>query len=153
MRDPQGQGSEKKKLSDFLCFALYSAHKAMQRATRPAFKELGLTYPQYLVLVSLWENDGQLVNEIGHVLYLESSTLTPVIKKLERMDLVVRERDKDDERKVRVMLTEKGRQLESETEPFFNAVFELSGLPEDRFQELQGEIVALRDRLLSASAS
>jgi len=152
MASPQDQRPKKKKLSDFLCFALYSANMAMQRATRPAFHELGLTYPQYLVLVTLWERDGRLVNEIGHVLYLESSTLTPVIKKLERMELVVRERDTDDERKVRVKLTEKGRRLESESEPFFDAVLGLSGLPEDRFQELQSEIVALRDRLLAASA-
>lgn len=141
-----------KNLSDFLCFALYSAHKAMQRATRPAFTEIGLTYPQYLVLVTLWEKDGQLVNEIGHILYLESSTLTPLLKKLERMGLVTRGRDPQDERKVRVNLTDKGREMEARTEPFFDTVQELSGLPEQRFRELQGEIVALRDRLLEAAA-
>ena len=146
----QRQDPEKnpKKLSDFLCFALYTAHNAMQRATRPAFNEIGLTYPQYLVLVTLWEKDGQLVSEIGKILYLESSTLTPVIKKLESMGLVVRERDRSDERKVRVNLTEKGRDLEAETEGFFGAVLELSGLNETRFRELQTEIVNLRDRLM-----
>ncbi len=143
----------KKKLSDFFCFALYSAHKAMQRATRPAFTELGITYPQYLVLVTLWEKDGQLVNEIGHILYLESSTLTPVIKKLEAMGLVTRQRDPEDERKVRVKLTARGKRMEARAEPFFGAVKELTGLSDRRFEELQAEIVAVRDRLLEASSS
>ncbi len=151
----QGSKAEekRKKLSDFLCFALYSANQAMQRATRPAFSELGITYPQYLVLVTLWEQDGQAVNEIGRTLLLESSTLTPIIKKLERMGLVSRERDREDERKVRVTLTREGRAMEEKTQPFFNAVVELSGLPEKGFRELQSEIVELRNRLLQATSN
>lgn len=135
------------KISNFLCFALYSANHAMQRATRPAFDSIGLTYPQYLVLVALWEKDGLLVNEIGKTLFLESNTLTPLIKKLEGLGYVKRERDDKDERKVKVSLTHEGKALQKKTTSFFSGVMELSGLSDEAFKALQKDIVALRNAL------
>ena len=137
-----------KKLSDFLCFALYSANYAMQRATRQAFDDIGLTYTQYLVLVTLWEQDGQLVNEVGQKLYLKSNTLTPITKKLESMGHVTRTREETDQRNVRIHLTQQGKKLREKTDGFFCAVKEISGLNEKEFTELQSKIVKLRDHLI-----
>ena len=93
------------KLSDFLCFAVYSANLAFGKAYRPLLDELGLTYTQYITLVCLSEQDGQTVSELGGKLFLESNTLTPILKKLEAMGLVQRERSAADERQVLVTLT------------------------------------------------
>ncbi len=136
------------KLENFLCFALYSANHAMQRVTRAAYKNVGLTYPQYLVMVVLWENDMQSVNEIGKKLFLESNTLTPLIKRLEALGLVARKRDSEDERKVKVLLTKKGKSLEKESKSHASSIVEKAGLSMKEFKELQSKIVNLRERLI-----
>ena len=104
------------KLGDFLCFAVYSANLAFGRAYRPILDKLGLTYTQYVTLVALGEEDDQTVGDLGDKLFLESNTLTPILKKLEQLGLVERRRDPADERQVRVNLTAAGRKLRQQVE-------------------------------------
>lgn len=106
-----------------LCFALYAAQRAMTRRYRPVLEPLGLTYPQYLVLLALWERDGVRVRDLGERLFLDSGTLTPLLKRLQARGLVDRRRDPADERVVRVHLTEQGRALRSEVACVPEAVF------------------------------
>jgi len=100
------------RLDNQLCFALYAASKAVTQAYQPLLAELGITYPQYLALLVLWEKDHLLVKEIGDRLELDSGTLTPLLKRLENQGLVVRERQQDDQRQVRIRLSSAGRALE-----------------------------------------
>lgn len=103
--------SSEPRLSDFLCFAIYSANLAFGKAYKPILDELGLTYTQYIAVIALWEEDNQTVSGLGEKLFLESNTLTPILKKLEAMGYLSRRRDAGDERQVRVGLTEAGRRL------------------------------------------
>ena len=98
-------------LDQQLCFALYAASLAMTKLYKPLLEPLGLTYPQYLVMLVLWEADGSIVSEVGQRLTLDSGTLTPLLKRLESTGLLHRERDADDERRVRIHLTPAGRAL------------------------------------------
>src|SRR6202161_3301708 len=98
-------------LSDYLCFAVYSANLAFGKAYKPILEELGLTYTQYIAIIALWEEDHQTVSDLGEKLFLESNTLTPMLKKLEGMGYLERQRDPEDERQVRVRLTKNGRRL------------------------------------------
>jgi DNA-binding MarR family transcriptional regulator len=99
------------RLDNQLCFALYAASRAMTQAYRPALDALGLTYPQYLAFLVLWEQDGIALKEMGDKLMLDSGTLTPLIKRMEKSGWVKRERDPEDERRIQVKLTAKGRAL------------------------------------------
>ena len=99
-------------LDDQLCFALYAASRAVTARYRPLLDQLGLTYPQFLVLMSLWEHDDQSVREISDRLDLDSGTMSPLLKRLDAAGLVTRERSAADERQVRVRLTDAGRALE-----------------------------------------
>ena len=99
------------RLDDQLCFALYAASRALTRAYQPLLEPLGITYPQYLVMLVLWQRDGLSVNEIGERLALDSGTLTPLLKRLSERKLVERRRGADDERVVRIHLTGRGRAL------------------------------------------
>ena len=99
------------KLDDFLCFAIYSTNLAVNRLNKPVLDELGLTYPQYIVLVALYEQDDQTVSGLGDKLFLDSSTLTPLLKRMEAMGHLTRQRDPEDERQVRVRLTPQGRSV------------------------------------------
>jgi DNA-binding MarR family transcriptional regulator len=99
------------RLDDQLCFALYAASRAVVSAYQPLLATLGLTYPQYLVMMVLWEEDGVRVSRLGERLYLDSGTLTPLLKRLEVQGLVTRRRSSQDERVVEVFLTEQGRAL------------------------------------------
>src|SRR6476659_1582192 len=105
------QGELPLDLEIFLCFAFYSASHAFNRIYKPLLEELGLTYPQYIAMVLLWERDGQTVGELGQQLFLETNTVTPLLKRLETLGYVKRSRDPSDERQVRVHLTEVGRKL------------------------------------------
>ncbi|MGR0188929.1 MarR family winged helix-turn-helix transcriptional regulator [Azospirillum aestuarii] len=137
------------KLADFLCFAIYSANLAFGRAYRPILEELGLTYLQYITVVALWEEDNQTVRGLGEKLFLESNTLTPILKKLEAMGYVTRRRDPEDERHVRVGLTDAGRRLR---EKGLNmTLVKQTGLPPDEFTKLQKTVANLRDTLLEVS--
>jgi len=137
-------------LGDFLCFAIYSANLAFGRAYRKGLEDLGLTYPQWIAIVALWEQDGQTVSELGEKMFLESNTLTPVLKKLEAMGYLRRQRDPADERQVRINLTEAGRRLR-EKGMHMNLVAS-TGLKPDEFARLQESVATLRDNLIKATA-
>jgi DNA-binding MarR family transcriptional regulator len=139
---PSAQG---RKLSNFLCFAVYSANLAFGRAYKPILDALGLTYTQYIAMVALSEADEQTVTELGEKLFLESNTLTPILKKLEQAGHVRRTRDPADERQVRVSLTAAGRRL-LESDPG-EALVEACGLGGD-FSAVQKKVIRLRDNLL-----
>jgi MarR family transcriptional regulator, organic hydroperoxide resistance regulator len=139
-----------RRLGDFLCFAIYSANLAFGRAYRKGLEDLGLTYPQWIAIVALWEQDGQTVSELGEKMFLESNTLTPVLKKLETMGYLRRQRDPADERQVRVSLTDEGRLLR-EKGMHMNLVAS-TGLKPDEFARLQETVVTLRDNLIKATA-
>ena len=140
-----------RRLGDFLCFAIYSANLAFGRAYRKGLEDLGLTYPQWIAIVALWEQDGQTVSELGEKMFLESNTLTPVLKKLETMGYLRRQRDPADERQVRISLTEAGRLLR-EKGTHMNLVAS-TGLKPDEFARLQQSVVTLRDNLIKATAA
>jgi len=108
---PPGDPADIQALDDFLCFAVYSANLAINRALKPVLDDLGLTYLQYIVLVALFEQDDQTVSALGDKLFLDSSTLTPLLKRMEGMGHLTRQRDPEDERQVRVRLTPQGRSL------------------------------------------
>ncbi|EMM74663.1 MarR family transcriptional regulator [Leptospira weilii] len=98
-------------LENQICFPLYACSRALTSLYRPILDQLGLTYPQYLVLLILWRGDGCSIKEIGRKLYLDSGTLTPLLKRLEDSELVVRKRSEEDERSVRIFLSSKGKKL------------------------------------------
>lgn len=137
------------KLADFLCFAIYSANLAYGRAYKPILEQLGLTYPQYVTIVALWEEDNQTVSGLGEKLFLESNTLTPLLKKLEAMGYVRRQRDPADERQVVVSLTDSGRHLRKRS--LTMTLVKASGLDPDEFRKLQRGVVTLRDNLIKAA--
>jgi MarR family transcriptional regulator, organic hydroperoxide resistance regulator len=137
------------RLSDFLCFAIYSANLAYGRAYKPILEELGLTYTQYIAIVALWEQDNQTVSGLGEKLFLESNTLTPILKKLERMGYLRRQRDPADERQVLVSLTDAGRRLR-EKGLSMNLV-KASGLTPEEFAKMQKGVVTLRNNLIKAA--
>ena len=141
-------GSEGGRLSSFLCFAVYSANLAFGRAYKPILDKLGLTYTQYIAMVALSDADDQTVGALGEKLFLESNTLTPLLKKLEAMGYILRLRDPADERQVRVSLTPAGRGL-VETDPGA-ALIDAIGLGED-FPVVQQSVARLRDNLLRAT--
>ena len=140
-------------LDQFLCFAVYSANLAFSRAYRPLLDRLGVTYVQYLVLVALWLDDELLVGELGSRLFLASSTLTPVIKRLEAMGHVGRSRDTGDERQVRVRLTPSGRALKAEAADVPGCILTASGLGRHEAAKLLDAVVQLRDSLLAADSA
>jgi DNA-binding MarR family transcriptional regulator len=137
------------KLSDYLCFAVYSANLAFGKAYKPILDELGLTYTQYITIIVLWENDNQTVNSLGEKLFLESNTLTPMLKKLEEMGYLQRQRDPADERQVRVRLTQAGRRLR-EKALGASSLAKDTGLTPSEFANAQKTISTVRDNLLKA---
>lgn len=136
-----------RKLSNFLCFAVYSANLAFGRAYKPVLDAIGLTYTQYIAMVALSEEDEQTVSTLGEKLFLESNTLTPILKKLESSGFITRHRDPADERQVRVSLTPAGRDL-LETDPS-SVLIDAVGLGDD-FPVVQKSVTRLRDNLLRA---
>jgi len=102
------------KLGNQICFRLYTASRLIIQAYTPFFSKLGITYPQYLVLMVLWEKDRQPVNDIAHRLHLETNTVTPLLQRMEKLGIVVRQRGEEDKRQQIVSLTDKGRELEEE---------------------------------------
>ncbi|HYG87799.1 MAG TPA: MarR family transcriptional regulator [Azospirillum sp.] len=134
-------------LSNLLCFAVYSAAHAFNRVYKPLLDKLDLTYPQYLVLVVLWERDGLTVKEIGNRLYLDSGTLTPLLKRLESAGLLRRVRDQEDERQVRIHLTAEGRALRAKAEAIPTEIACAAQQPIEQFQDLMQRILDLRNAL------
>ena len=149
MNPPDPTGPADPKLADFLCFAVYSANLAYGRAYKPILEKLGLTYTQYIAIVALWEEDNQTVGGLGEKLLLESNTLTPILKKLERLGYVRRRRDSADERQVLVSLTAAGRHLREKG--LGMSLMTATGLTVEEFPRLQNAVVTLRDNLLAAA--
>lgn len=141
---------ETPKLDDFLCFAIYSANLAVNRVYKPVLDQLGLTYPQYIVLVALYEQDGQTVGGLGDKLFLDSSTLTPLLKRLETMGHLTRQRDPEDERQVRVRLTPQGRKVREQAIAFRDDLVKAMGLSAAEFQNLREQMVKLRANMSNA---
>ncbi|MDF2618814.1 MAG: transcriptional regulator, MarR family [Xanthobacteraceae bacterium] len=140
---------DKLKLEDFLCFAVYSANHAFNRVYKPLLDRLGLTYPQYVAMVTLWAEDGLTVGQIGDRVMLETNTLTPLLKRLESAGLVRRVRDAADERQVRINLTEKGRALRLDAERIPREMGICLDRDAEAIGELTGELTRVRDKLLS----
>ena len=140
-------------LEDFLCFAVYSAGFAFNRVYRKLLARLGLTYPQFLVMAALWGEDGVAVGALGEELALDTSTLTPLLKRLEGMGLVNRRRSPQDERRVIVSLTPKGFELRAEAGNVMAGVFAAADLAPQDFQRLTRDIQSLRRNLERAAES
>ncbi|HEY1177141.1 MAG TPA: MarR family transcriptional regulator [Phytomonospora sp.] len=138
-------------LRDQVCFALYSASRAVTGVYRPLLDELGLTYPQFLVLLALWERDGRTVTDIGTDLRLDSGTLSPLLKRLEGAGLVDRRREAADERQVTVHLTDAGAALRERARTVPARVAETAGLTTDQLRELRDVLTALTDNLKGRS--
>jgi DNA-binding MarR family transcriptional regulator len=133
-----------------LCFSLYATSIAINRLYKPMLDEFGITYPQYLVLSALWEGDGQTITAIADRLALEPSTITPLVKRLEVAALVTRARNAEDERKVQVFLTAKGKGLRAETTCLTDALLRNSGMSVKQLVDLNGQVQALRKALTGA---
>lgn len=137
-------------LDQQLCFALYSSSLAMTKVYKPILSELGLTYPQYLVMMVLWEREKLSVSELGHRLSLDSGTLTPLLKRLESMSLVTRERDPADERRVLVTLTGAGWQLRQRARGIPEKLLCATQCSIEEIQTLTLRLQALRSTLENA---
>lgn len=137
-------------LDDQLCYAIYSAGIAIQRTYKPWLDALGLTYPQYLVLNLLWAEDGQLVGRLAERLALESSTLTPLLQRLEAAGLVDRTRDPANARQVIVALTDAGRAMQQKAGCLGAALLEASGQSPDALNDLNDKVRALRNDIYGA---
>lgn len=138
---------------NMLCFAIYSANHAFSRVYKPLLKDLGLTFPQFLVMAALWVEDGQTVGAIGEKLCLESSTLTPLLKRLEALGYVTRNRDPDDERQVRVNLTAEAKKLRKKSLAVPGCLLAASGMTGKDYMALQRNVARLRDALLDSAAN
>ena len=138
------------KIDDLLCFSLYSANHALTRLYRPLLAPLGLTYPQYLVLVALWEQDEQKVSDLGKRLDLETNTLTPLLKRMESAGYLTRRRNPEDERSLIVSLTDKGQALQAKAQEISTCVIDAMGGDLNELIELRDWVNALRARLDSA---
>lgn len=140
-------------LGQFLCFSVYAAGLAFNRIYKPLLDPYGITYPQYLALVAMSSKDGQTVGELGVRLHLESNTLTPLIKRLEAAGLVTRTRDRQDERIVRLSLTETGRELAKTALGCVPAqVLKATGMDHAELAALNDELAALTNALRKTSA-
>jgi DNA-binding MarR family transcriptional regulator len=135
------------RLDGQLCFALYSSSLAMSKLYRKLLQPLGLTYSQYLVMMVLWEKDDQTVNGVGERLFLDSATLTPLLKRMEQLDLLTRVRCTGDERRVIISLTKKGDELRVAATKLPACVLEASGCSIPDIIELKDELVTLRESL------
>lgn len=147
LAQPQAGGP----LDHLLCFEIYATHQAFGQLYAGLLKPLELTYPQYLVMVTLWAEDARTVSEIGQCIGLESSTLTPLLKRLAKAGLIERTRDSEDERRVRVMLTAKGRALQADAAPIPACVGKATGLSSVEIAELQKMLARTRTALNEAA--
>ena len=138
-------------LGNQLCFAIYSAGHAFNRVYKPLLDRLGLTYPQYLVMLVLWERDGVPVKDIGERLFLDSGTLTPLLKRLEAAHLLKRTRSTEDERQVLISLTSQGQALREKARAVPQAILAASACSLGELSAMKNELIALRDRLNEAA--
>ncbi|WP_394782078.1 MarR family winged helix-turn-helix transcriptional regulator [Undibacterium sp.] len=134
-------------LDNQFCFALYSASLAMTKTYKPILDKIGLTYPQYLVMMVLWQQDNILVKDIGESLFLDSGTLTPLLKRLEAAGILLRTRDEQDERQVRITLTPAGRQLKKAAKEIPLQIMCASGQTKEVLINLREQLSQIRDDL------
>src|SRR6201997_4065061 len=139
------------RLDNQICFAVYSAAHAFNRVYKPLLDRLGLTYPQYLAMLVLWEHDGVAVKEIGERLFLDSGTLTPLLKRLEAAGLIKRTRSTQDERKVLIALTPQGQALKDRARSVPLSILAASQCSVSELSDIKSEIAVLRDRLSAAT--
>ncbi|HXN66834.1 MAG TPA: MarR family transcriptional regulator [Bradyrhizobium sp.] len=137
-------------LGNQLCFAIYSTAHAFNRVYKPLLDRLGLTYPQYLVMLVLWEGDGLTVGDIGERLQLDSGTLTPLLKRLEAAELVKRTRSSEDERQVLIALTSRGLALREKARTVPHAILAASACSVSELSAMKNQLLGLRDRLNAA---
>lgn len=138
-------------LDQQMCFALYSANLALHKVYRKLLSELDLTYPQYLVMLVLWQRDDVTVSDIGEKLFLDSATLTPLLKRLESAGLLVRQRAKADERQVIITLTEPGKALKEKAKSIPEAIMCATECNLDEMSALKGQLESLRESLKDKS--
>lgn len=134
-------------LDNQVCFALHSTSLLMTKVYKPLLQKLGLTYPQYLAMLVLWEQDGLTVGEISQHLLTDPGSLTPLLKRLEAEGLLIRSRSREDERVVLVQLSEKGRALQAQAKEIPSCILAASGESIERLQQLQAELLELRANL------
>ncbi len=134
-------------LDNQLCFALYSTSLAMTKLYKPMLEAMGLTYPQYLVMLVLWERDGLMVSELGERLFLDSGTLTPLLKRLESSGLIARIRDVQDERRVHITLTAAGHALKTQAADIPSCILKTSQCSLPDIVALTQQVQTLRSNL------
>jgi DNA-binding MarR family transcriptional regulator len=149
-KQAQKQAVDPLLLGNQICFAVYSTAHAFNRVYKPLLDRLGLTYPQYLVMLVLWERDDVPLKDIGEKLFLDSGTLTPLLKRLEAQGLIRRTRSTEDERQVLIALTPKGRELREEARAVPQAILSNSACSVGELVAMKNELVSLRDRLNAA---
>lgn len=147
---PAANAEQMLRLDNQLCFAIYSASLAMTRLYKPLLDQLELTYPQYLVMLVLWEQDGLMVSELGQRLSLDSGTLTPLLKRLEASGYVSRIRDVRDERRVHISLTPAGRRLKARAAKVPACLLAASQCSLSELVSLTHQVQQLRDRIQAA---
>jgi MarR family transcriptional regulator, organic hydroperoxide resistance regulator len=147
-----GTADQPMRLDNQICFAIYSAAHAFNRVYKPLLDRLGLTYPQYLVMLVLWEADGVPLKDIGERLFLDSGTLTPLLKRLEAAELIKRTRNAEDERQVLIALTPKGQALKEKARDVPQSILAASDCSVAVLSAMKDDVVALRDRLNAAVA-
>jgi MarR family transcriptional regulator, organic hydroperoxide resistance regulator len=134
-------------LREFLCFAVYATGHAFNRVYQPLLKELNLTYPQFIAMILLWDQDDQTVGELGRKLSLQSNTLTPMLQRLETLGYIKRARDTVDERQVCISLTDSGRKLRTRASEIVRCVRTATNLQDRKMKELLGDLNTLRKAL------
>jgi MarR family transcriptional regulator, organic hydroperoxide resistance regulator len=139
------------RLDNQICFAVYSTAHAFNRVYKPLLDHLGLTYPQYLAMLVLWERDGVPVKDIGARLFLDSGTLTPLLKRLEKAQLIKRTRSSADERQVLIALTPQGQALQDKAKAVPQSILAATACSVAELSTIKNELVALRDRLNEAA--
>lgn len=132
-------------VTEMLCFSIYSAGHAFNQLYRPLLDEIGLTYPQYLVMMALWSRDGRTVKELGDTLFLDSSTLTPLLKRIEAAGLITRTRNPEDERQVLLHLTGDGLALRQRAANVVQCIRDAIGMDAETAGKIQAAIDAIRD--------
>lgn len=147
MKDKTDRANAMLQLDHQLCFALYSTSLAMTKLYKPLLDDIGLTYPQYLAMLVLWEQDGLMVSELGERLFLDSGTLTPLLKRLESAGLISRIRAVQDERRVHITLTAAGRKLKAKAARIPGCIISATQCSIAELVALTGQVQALRQRL------
>lgn len=151
MPKPRSHLADMLALDSQFCFSLYSASLAMTKTYKPYLDRLGITYPQYLVMLVLWEQDDVLVKSIGERLFLDSGTLTPLLKRLETSGLIARTRDQQDERQVRITLTRDGRLLKKKAQEIPRQILCASGQSQAAIGGLKAQLSVIRDDLIRSN--